>query len=834
MSRDLVLEIKSQNKDLKQKLAESKRELAEFKRAVKEANSGMGQGAGGGSLFDGILKKIAGNGNSASNALGLMGGGLTKLAGFLGVAVGAAEMFNTTISSSNSLGDEFEKIQTQAGMAVNYFGNSLANVDFSNFWQGLQNAISGAGRLADILDRVNSELQGLGVRTAERQLKIAELEGQAAQLARSDPNRQKIYDQIKKLQEEGIKETKALAADMRQGAITNVAAAAGLSDKEQVAYTPEIEDLIRNKTDAQIKKIVAAYNEWKSAKNAAMGAAVGSGSAAGGMFRTNDLVEYNKRIRESENEVKKLGSSLRQAQILSRIADVSDNAEDAPLTKSRKQYASALNMQTQAQTQLNNLTSRETMLRERMGKAEASRHKAALAAAKKTYVENANTEFQLKANITALTELRDKTVPLSAAWKAYNDEIVETQRKIDRINLQKLDGNTFASLKAQLQQFNSELDNAVIGSQKFNEIRNSVKDVSKAIQQANFDTTDWTDNTQEGLEKQKAALQELLKTFEPTMTEAIKSVNDQIALIDKQLESFNPQPVEGSIDAINKQIQDLEKEANATGSKERRIKLTAQIARLEYDRDLMQQSGNPKLNFTPSFSQVQKAGAYDQASSAAQSVMQNYEIGVIGYEDAKAKIEELNQELIKLGLEPIEIHVVSKGVQKAAKTMQNLGDVMSSVSDSFSSLGQIAEDPALDVAGIIAGAIANVMLGYAQASAQAGTMGPWAWIGFAVAGLATALSAVASIKSATEGYAGGGIVGGASPTGDRLYARVNSGEMILNGSQQANLFKAIDEGRLGADSGAGEVSFVLRGSDLYGSLKNYSHMRARAGKTISF
>ena len=42
------------------------------------------------------------------------------------------------------------------------------------------------------------------------------------------------------------------------------------------------------------------------------------------------------------------------------------------------------------------------------------------------------------------------------------------------------------------------------------------------------------------------------------------------------------------------------------------------------------------------------------------------------------------------------------------------------------------------------------------------------------------------------GFATGGIVGGTSYTGDKLTARVNSGEMVLNAEQQANLFKHIN------------------------------------------
>lgn len=56
------------------------------------------------------------------------------------------------------------------------------------------------------------------------------------------------------------------------------------------------------------------------------------------------------------------------------------------------------------------------------------------------------------------------------------------------------------------------------------------------------------------------------------------------------------------------------------------------------------------------------------------------------------------------------------------------------------------------------------------------------------AGVAAVVAALALIGR----FANGGIVGGNSPTGDKLLARVNSGEMILNKKQQHNLWKMIN------------------------------------------
>lgn len=99
------------------------------------------------------------------------------------------------------------------------------------------------------------------------------------------------------------------------------------------------------------------------------------------------------------------------------------------------------------------------------------------------------------------------------------------------------------------------------------------------------------------------------------------------------------------------------------------------------------------------------------------------------------------------------------------------------------------------------------------------------------AGVAAVIAALAAISGA---FATGGIVGGsgASTTiGDNTLIRVNKGEMVLNNRQQARLFKMLDGGlSLNTTSAGGTVDFRISGSNLYGSLKNYSSMAKKHGK----
>ena len=106
--------------------------------------------------------------------------------------------------------------------------------------------------------------------------------------------------------------------------------------------------------------------------------------------------------------------------------------------------------------------------------------------------------------------------------------------------------------------------------------------------------------------------------------------------------------------------------------------------------------------------------------------------------------------------------------------------------------------------------------------------------GVAVAsGLVTAMmSAMAAQHAASLALAAfkdGGIVGGSSYYGDKVIARLNTGEMVLNKRQQANLFNAIDNGMF--DSGRMEnanITFKLKGSDIYGSLKNFTTIKSKS------
>ena len=129
--------------------------------------------------------------------------------------------------------------------------------------------------------------------------------------------------------------------------------------------------------------------------------------------------------------------------------------------------------------------------------------------------------------------------------------------------------------------------------------------------------------------------------------------------------------------------------------------------------------------------------------------------------------------------------------------------------------------------GTVMQAIATVAIGYAQATlAAAQTGNPWVWAAFAISGLATMLTMVSNIHSAT-GYAEGGIVKGNSYSGDNIYggpdAMVNAGELVLTKAMQGNLASQLQEGGMRNINLSGRVV----GEDIFLSADRYARRSGR-------
>lgn len=183
----------------------------------------------------------------------------------------------------------------------------------------------------------------------------------------------------------------------------------------------------------------------------------------------------------------------------------------------------------------------------------------------------------------------------------------------------------------------------------------------------------------------------------------------------------------------------------------------------------------------------------------------------------------------------------NQGIKEQINTMNEYENAIQSVESAISNLSGTFDQDSQNVfsyfANIVKGAAQAVIAimalipakkAEANANAEAAVTGaassvasiPFAGAALAIAAVAGVIASLAAIPK----FAKGGIIGGSSFYGDRLLARVNSGEMILNKEQQKSMYKMTSGG-----NDVNITSFKVRGSDLYLSLKNYMK---RTGKTL--
>ena len=194
---------------------------------------------------------------------------------------------------------------------------------------------------------------------------------------------------------------------------------------------------------------------------------------------------------------------------------------------------------------------------------------------------------------------------------------------------------------------------------------------------------------------------------------------------------------------------------------------------------------------------------------------------------------EVDLDKIDIAVDKDKLPDFSNQIDKNKQYAESLGYI----GDAFSSIGSIVDDSNAAVIQYFANLINSMASAIpmiasmvtakkaeANANAEAAATGaassvssiPFVGPAMAVAAVASILAAFASIPK----FADGGIIGGSSFFGDKMIARVNSGEMILNQSQQGRLFQMINSGNLGGNVKVdGEIK--VRGKAMYIAIRNY-------------
>lgn len=320
----------------------------------------------------------------------------------------------------------------------------------------------------------------------------------------------------------------------------------------------------------------------------------------------------------------------------------------------------------------------------------------------------------------------------------------------------------------------------------------------------------------------------------------------QIADINKQLEKLGVKPIEVHfktyIEELQEQLHDAQQEFEEATTIDARVKADAKIDDIQRQIDEATKGKvSIKAETEPTYivqgSAADKRQSHSNAQNKANRIQTDYEIGIIGKDEALKEIEEINRQLAEIGLKPIKIELDSKGFDKVFGdiksgwgSIQGVGNGIQGISDALEGNGDawqqvtglingfisIAEGiqgivalfdmltaatsahaaasttDAAATAGEAAAATANTAAKSGEAVANATASGAKMPFPLNLVAIAAGVAAVIAALAAVSGFATGGVIGGTSTSGDKKFARVNSGEMILNKFQQTRLFGMID------------------------------------------
>ena len=244
--------------------------------------------------------------------------------------------------------------------------------------------------------------------------------------------------------------------------------------------------------------------------------------------------------------------------------------------------------------------------------------------------------------------------------------------------------------------------------------------------------------------------------------------------------------LEGSIDWYEEKINEKQKELNATADKATARALNAEMEGLQRQLYMLKVDVGiedvPKVD-VKAFAINLKAQLDEEIETMRQR-LSDKPLVINTEVEAKERdndhisslfnIDVSNFESVRTGLADINgiSDSTAKGMAVAGASCEMLG----------SALQQLGGDSAAAKAGMMAAAIGQFVLSFAQAMSTCKT---WIdWLAFGISGTAQLTSIISTISQ----FATGGIVGGNQTSGDKVLVRVNSGEMILNAAQQARLF----------------------------------------------
>ena len=207
-------------------------------------------------------------------------------------------------------------------------------------------------------------------------------------------------------------------------------------------------------------------------------------------------------------------------------------------------------------------------------------------------------------------------------------------------------------------------------------------------------------------------------------------------------------------------------------------------------------------------------------------------------DDLDKEMEDLNKEIGVIVTRCLELNDAQKRQEKAGENIETWQSSLTGLGSTFSSVGDAVGGTTGEIMNMTSTVLSSVAQMIPQIISLTAAEGSEALAAVTASGakqpfpanlIAIAAGVAAVVAALSTTFADGGIFGGAGTVGDLNIARVNKGEMILNGTQQSRLFNLLNGqgGYSDVMAGGNDVKFIIKGKNLEGVRTNYYKRQSR-------
>jgi hypothetical protein len=739
--------------------------------------------------FDANLEKSKGSVNrfqgDISNIAKSVGSSFVKVAGGIGLAVSASESFMKIIRSTQTTSDEFDNTLNACKGTVDIFFQSLSSGSFEAFNNGVLNTISNLKELSALRDSLADAKLSMGFNNKIFETQFTKFESIIRDTTKSREERENAFKSLQSLKDN----FKIDVNDTLSGAEKELIQSLNIRTGRKDFNIDDIHKYISiNNNDFSTrneKKALIAYQNKLSEYDKQINLILGNINSTRG--DTNEFTGETKKqmrqklldLKEQKNLYIQQNSELEKQNFLNQDNDANrvEMIKNYEYTYDLKKRMYDFDKRTlELQNSLKSSTPKDSPKKDSIAWYDAE-----ISKLNKKLV--AETDTQAKSTIQAsINELEAKKIKLQIETSGNSIEAINIQLSALNKNLiTETDMQARATIQATINELEQKKINLkfVVDQEAFKIAHGEMKDGALSLPKAN------------------SPMINVAEEYEPI----ISSYNEMIAERERRLSESNDDATSSFIQSQIDKFKDTIKELKELQE--------------------LQESRNSAITPNGAYSAFKNNSSKDKK----------------GNETDFRKIKGMKLPKFESPIKKKDIDIN----EEYTKSLYAVGSIMSSLSGITNESTAAYLQWGAGVVSSIAQAIPAIRDLITAKQTEAVINGVTSATETPVVGWLLAGAAVASVIAAMASipkFATGGIVPGTSFTGDKVPALLNSGEMILNGSQQSNLFQMLNSGLYGslsqkiapsAENGnqPANVTFRIHGRDLEGVLSNHYNQKSK-------